>query len=269
MDVSLYKLAIGTERSPQPLLVNPATLLSLAESVIELLVEQQISATLWLKLPPGKVWLSPIGRYHEQVKVSHTTYLCHNYKAELIAPDVSFPLVPIQLASNSQLRRDYFLLVLSPQFSSLILAHRSRSRSQKKAKSRENTQRKKTLPLLSLCSFEGQTIQVVLEGLKHAIGQSTRMALVQKQSQTIPQELLQNWESLFIHPPAANSVLIEQLLAKQIQQQDAVRRSVISQRIATLQKQNQELISASVRKDESLNSMCEELRSPLTHMKAA
>lgn len=76
MDVSLYKLALSIERHPQLLSVSPVTLLSLVESLIDLLVEQQISATLWLKLPPGEIWRSEIRRYHEQVKVAQTAYSC-------------------------------------------------------------------------------------------------------------------------------------------------------------------------------------------------
>jgi signal transduction histidine kinase len=270
MDVSLYKLALSTEQPPQPLLVSPATLLSLVESVTELLVEHQISATLWLKLPPGKIWLSAIKRYHQQVKVAHPTYLCQIQKAGLIHPtQEDFPVVPVELVPTSQLRRDYFILVLSPQFCSLILAHRSRIRRQKKAKPKENPNRKKILPLLSVCSFEGQMIQEVLDGLKHTITQSLRLALVNQQSLTLPPDLLQNWDTLFNCPPVTAPLLLEQLLAKQIQQQDAARRSAISQRINVLKLQNQELVNTLSRKDEALGSMCEELRTPLTHMKAA
>lgn len=270
MDISLYKLALNIETPPSPMLVSPATLLSLAESVIELLVERQISATLWLKLPPGKIWYSAIKRYHEQVKVSYSTYVCHTQKAGLDRlVQESFPVVPVQIVPNSQLRRDYFLLVLSPQFSSLILAHRSRMRRQKKLKQKENNSQKKNLPLVSVCSFEEVTIQAVLDGLKHSITQSVKLTLSQPQSQAININLLKNWDSLFVSPPVPNPMLLEQLLAKQIQQQDGIRRSVINERITKLRQENQELINTINRKNESFGSMCEELRTPLTHMKTA
>ena len=271
MDISLYKLALDIKPSPSGLLVSPTTLLSLAQSVIEALVEQQISATIWLKLPPGKIWYSAIKRYHEQVKVSHTTYVCHTQKVLKghIAGE-GFPIVPVQLAPKSQLRRDYFLIVLSPQFSSLILAHRSRMRRQQRARTKENHQNQnKIMPLLSICSFEGQTIQGVLDGLKLSITQSVRLGVAQPQSQTINTDLLKNWDSLFSFPLAPNPVLLEQLLAKQIQQQDAVRRSVINQRITTLQQQNQQLLETLNRQNESFYSMCQELIAPVTNMRAA
>jgi signal transduction histidine kinase len=268
MDISLYKLAIGMEQPPQPLLVAPVTLLSLVESVFELLVEQQISATLWLKLPPGKVWHSVMQRYHQQVKVSDNTYICYTQKTGLTLPLLEgLPVVPVQLVANSQLRRDYFLLVLSPQFCCLILAHRSRIRRQKKAKVKENTTQRKIQSLPSFCSFEGRIIQGVLDGLKHAITQSARLAHVQQQHQ-IHTDLLKS-DTLFFCPPAPDLGIVEQLLIKQIQQQDTMRRNAVNERITALKLQNQELLNTLSRKDESLSSMCEELRTPLTHMKAA
>ena len=258
MDISLYKLALNMETPPSPMLVSPATLLSLAESVMELLVEQQISATLWLRLPPGKIWYSAIRRYHEQVKVSHSTYVCHTQKTRLDRlSQQGFPMVPVQIVPR-QLKREYFLLVLSPQFSCWISVRRPRMRGQN-----NNSQ------IESFISFEEGRIQNMLDRLKGSITQSMKLTLVQSQSQTKNPELLKNWDSLFICPSAPNPLLLEQLLAKQIQQQDAIRRSAINERITKLRGENKELFNTLCRKNDSLSSMCEELRIPLTHMKTA
>jgi len=269
MDISLYRLALSIEGSPSPLLVSPATLLSLVESVMELLVEKQISATLWLKLPAGKVWYASIQRYHEQVRVSDNTYVCYGQETAIAQLSDSFPMVPVQLLPNSHLRRDYFLIVHSPQFCYMVLAHRSRMRRNKKGKPKENTHQKKFLPLLSLCSFEGRVLQEVLKGIGHVVAQSVRWTLAQQKQPAIAPEVLKNWETLFACPPAPDPVLLDRLFAKQVQQQDATRRSVIDERINSLQRQNQSLLSTLTRKDESFGKMCEELRTPLTHMKTA
>lgn len=264
---SLYKLVQNLDSPPSPLLVSPATLLSLVDSVIDLLVEQQISATLWLKVPPGKIWLAAIERYHQQVNVSHPTYICHTQKAKLSYLPQDHPITPVQLASNSQMRRDYFLLVLSPQFCSLILTHRSRFKRHRKAKLKQTANSQKVLPILSVFSFEERIIQGVLDGLKQAIAPSPKLVAVPEAGNISTESL--TWDSLFVCPPAPQPVLLQQLLTKQIQQQDVVRRNVINERIANLQRQNQELQDALSSKDESFSSMCQELRTPLTHMKAA
>jgi signal transduction histidine kinase len=268
MDISLYRLALSIERPPSPLLVSPATLLSLVESVMELLVEKQISATLWLKLPAGKIWYGSIQRYHEQVRVADPTYVCYGQESAIAQVSDNFPMVPVQLLPNSHLRRDYFLIVHSPQFSCMVLAHRSRLR-RKKGKVKENAQQKKFLPLLSLCSFEGRVLQEVLKGIGHVVSQSVRWMLTQHKQPAIAPEVLKNWETLFACPPAPDPILLERLFAKQVQQQDATRRSVIDEQILALQRQNQALVSNLSRKDESFGRMCEELRTPLTHMKTA
>lgn len=269
MDASLYGLALSMKRPPQPLAVSPATLLSLVKSVIDLLLEQQISAQIWLKPPPGEVWLAEIQRYHE-VALPHTVYTCNLYtenpkkvlcgvgnRADMPS-NLDSPVIPLQLPSTSQLRREYFLLVLSPQFCSLILAHRTHRRRQAKVK--ENNQRKRQ-PLLSICSFERRVIQRVLNGIKHAITLS--------HYQTTPADLLANWDSLFNVPLAPEPVLLEQFFAKQIQQHDEARRSATSVLVTALQLQNQELLNTLSLKDELLINLCQELRTPLTNMKTA
>ena len=259
MDASLYGLALSMERPPQTLAVSPATLLSLVKSVIDLLLDQQISAQIWLKLPPGDVWLSEIQRYHE-VALPHTLYTCSLHKK--IEKDLSggnSPVIPLQLPVTSQLRREYFLLVLSPQFCGLILAHRTRRR--RPTKLREKTNRQKRSPLLAVCSFERGVIQRVLDGIKNAITLS--------QSPATPANLLANWDSLFTIPLATDTVLLDQFFAKQIQQHDQVRRSATSNLFTALQLQNQELVNSLNLKDELLINLCQELRTPLTNMKTA
>ena len=292
MDISLYNLALSVKRPPEPMPLGPATLLSLVGSVIDLLVDQQISATLWLKLPPGKIWLSEIQRYHKEVGVSDAIYTCNLYteNSEEVVNGIASsglgknefqthqeaPVVPVRLISASQLRREYFLLVMSPQFCGLILAHRPCRRRLPGAT--KEVDQKRNQPLLAVCSFERRVIQRVLDGIKQAIllplgnakTGSQRYANAGSQSQTIPFDLMANWDSRFNCPPVPDPVLLGQLLAKQIQQNDKIRRTTTTERAtATLQVQNQELLNTVILKDEFLNNLCQELRTPLTNMKTA
>ena len=113
--------------------------------------------------------------------------------------------------------------------------------------------------MLSVCSFEGRVIQQVLNGLKHSITQSLRLALARKQLLAVPEDLLENWDSLFTCPSESNPLLLNQLLAKQIQQHDAIRRSENTERLSNFQRQNQELLQALNLKDEFFSSLCQEL----------
>lgn len=287
MDVSLYDLAVSVKQPPQSLAVSPATLLSVVGSVIDLLIEQKIPATLWVKLPPEEIWQAEIHRYHKQVDVPHTIYTCNSYtdKLEQVTPiDASLqqqadsintdsPLVPLKLAADSQLKREYFLLVLSPQFSNLILAQR-RIKRHKQLEPEVN----KTPSLLVINSFETPVIEQVLDGIKQAIAYTlsstdSAQTATPLKTQSILANLLANWDR-FSCPPASDSVLVSKLLSKQIQQQDEIRSNVNARQddltaTKALEQQNQELLNTVHRKDDFVNELCQELRTPLAHMKMA
>ena len=104
-----------------------------------------------------------------------------------------------------------------------------------------------------MTTVEGRVIQRVLDGIK----------------QSIPPESSPIVLTDFMCPPAPKLTLMSQLLAKQLQRQDEINRQITSQRIAAVQQQNQKLHHKAQLKDEYLNTVCQELRTPLTHMKTA
>lgn len=285
MDVSLYDLAVSVKPPLQPLMVSPATLLSLVGSVIDLLVEQKIPATLWVKLPPEEIWQAEIRRYHEQVGVPHTIYNCNLYtdNPQVITEGVitqqgkeadNPPVVSIPLAVDSQLKREYFLLVLSPQLGSLILAHRRRIKRHQRV---ENAEAKTSL--LAIKSFEQSVIKRVLDGIKQALAYSLSKTAAQTasptQMQTTLADLLADWDR-FNCPVITDPVLLSELLVKQIQQQDEIRGNInarnaeiTANKALALELQNQELVNTLNLKDDFVNELCQELRTPLAHMKMA
>ena len=270
-NLSVYQLVMGVQTPPKPLSLSPATLLSLVRAQIDLLIEQQIAATLWVKLPPEKIWQSELARYQSSVSASSLIYTCQidesdkgedegageaggeNIPSSSSSPSSSsFPHhVPVHLSPDSQMRRENFLIVLSPQFCSLILAHRPlKKRKNKTTSGKVNTN--KNQPLLIINTLEGRVIQQVLNGIEQAIT---------PESSPIPVD--------FICPTAPQGALMNQLFAKQLLRQDEINRQIITVRTTKLQQQNQELQSKEQLKDEYLKNVCQELRTPLTHMKTA
>ncbi|MBD2383889.1 DICT sensory domain-containing protein [Cylindrospermum sp. FACHB-282] len=258
-DLSIYHLAVGGQTPLQSLTLNPATLLSLVRAQIDLLIEQQIVATLWVKLPPGKIWQSELARYQSSMGVSGIIYNCptsssgreeeKDKKSEACIPVGDS--ISVQLLPNSQLRREYFLMVLSPQFCSLILAERPLNRAKNNILFRKNIH--KNLPLLAINTVEGTIIQQVLAGIKQAQAPES--------SPIVPAD--------FICPSVPEPTLMNQLLIKQLQRQEEMNRQIMARRVAKLQQRNQTLENKEHLKDEYLINVCQELRTPLTHMKTA
>lgn len=338
-DVSLYELAISSEPQPQPLQISPTTFKSLIGIMIDLLIEQQISAKIWLKLPKGEVWQAELERFYQSATAPYTVYclqthqensfnkvnggqgdridkkhrsgesmlwnemeLSSNHNShEAIVLDNLQETIPLQaqatdqttgsqvytlpLSTDSQLKREYFLLIASSEFCGLVLAHRPRSiypRSEPgilettHTAPKQNSAVEESLeqkhPLLGLCSFDHGLLRQVIDGVNRAIcfGQPASKSNVEIES------LLVSWDNLVPLKTASalNPTLMGHLLTKQIQRQEEIWRSGSvyrrqAEQVGTLRQENEELLATARLKDEFVKTMGQELRTPLTTMKTA
>lgn len=188
--------------------------------------------------------------------------------------------LPIQ--SEVQLRREYFMLILSDTFSVLLLAHRPRSIRQQLTNDNEGSENgvesnqameggdRKHL-LLTLCSFDSIILQKVLTGIHMAVVSSTNTEHREELS-----ILLENWAT--VTAPANNLQLspdiLNYLVMQQIQVQEDIWHGAAEDRrkaeMATaLQLDNEELQNALRLKNEFLKNVGQELRTPLSSMKTA
>lgn len=268
-DVSLYQLVMSTP-ALQPLSVSPATLKSLVKSLIDVLIEQKITSEIWVKLPLAEVWGAEIARYHHQAGIPHTIYACRTVESEgdkerpgeeIASLSLPSPIIPVQLTSTAQLRREYFLLVLSDQFCGLILAYRPRHSQQLV----EATP--KRYPLLAVCTFDWQVVQRVFQEIRRCFRDDLEVGRWSEQMSGESSRPV--WASSSPIP-----MLLTQLLAKQLQRQEEIWQRVESNRVSaldrlTLQQQKEVLLNNLQLKDELLEHVAQELRTPLTNMKTA
>ncbi len=237
-ELSLYQLALDALASPEPFSVSSTTLNSLVEALIDVLIEEKIPATVWVKLPPIQGWQAQLKRYQQQSGVPQTIYLCRclgdDLEEETDVNDNS-PFFPVQLAPGSILKQEYFLLILGEPFSSLIVAYQP-----------EPALLSQSQPLLALCTFERQVIQQVLEGIRGVIAEAN----------TTSKELLEKWETLFSLSSASDEkTLLSQLLVKQLQRTEVLVHSATTDNLH--------------HQEEFLKRVAQELRTPLTNMKTA
>jgi len=237
-ELSLYQLALDALASPEPFSVSSTTLNSLVEALIDVLIEEKIPATVWVKLPPIQGWQAQLKRYQQQSGVPQTIYLCRclgdDLEEETDVNDNS-PFFPVQLAPGSILKQEYFLLILGDPFSSLIVAYQP-----------EPAVLSQSQPLLALCTFERQVIQQVLEGIRGVIAEAN----------TTSKELLEKWETLFSLSSASDEkTLLSQILVKQLQRTEVLVHSATTDNLH--------------HQEEFLKRVAQELRTPLTNMKTA
>lgn len=332
--MSLYELAISSEPQPQPLQISPTTFKSLIGIVIDLLIEQQVSATVWLKLPKGDVWQAELERFYQSATAPCTVYCLQTYQdntsskinsghsnrgdkkyksgesiswneVELTANHSSLKteilndcqetisvratdsqIYTLPLSIDSQLKREYFLLVASPELCGLVLAHRPRSINSRSEAigqeaisnlaTKQNPAAEESLeqkhPLLGLCSFDHNLLRQVMAGVNQAIcfGQPAS-----KSNEDI-EPLLVSWDDLMPSGsiPALNTTLMGRLLAKQIQRQEEIWRSGSiyrkqAEQAGILRQENEALLASVQLKDEFVKTIGQELRTPLTTMKTA
>ncbi|MBW4467308.1 MAG: histidine kinase [Pegethrix bostrychoides GSE-TBD4-15B] len=175
----------------------------------------------------------------------------------------------LPLSADSQLKREYFVLVVSAKFQGLISAYRSRLLQPEGGQPSESSER--IHPLLGLCCLDPTILQPVLEtGIHAAICSGQPDA-----SSAELQPLLISWQSLMqTYEMSADPVLLGRLLAMQMQRQEDLWRSSMAQRrlaeaMPQLQQENTDLLNDLQGKDEFIKNIGLELRTPLSTMKTA
>ncbi|MEA5508642.1 DICT sensory domain-containing protein [Crocosphaera sp. UHCC 0190] len=259
-EISLYQLTQTLGTSPSALTIKASTLRERVDSLIQFLLDQQIRATVWAKLPTHPRWWATLEAY-QQEGLAEEVYRCTISRGGGTTPSRQTSpehysskdsITPIVLEASSQLKREYFCLILSPQFCSLILA-------QEQIPSGQEPPSGLLEPsfLKLVYSFDPVVIQRVLTGIK-------RMITI---TDITPVELLTDSVLTFPLPSSVDSALLTQLLHRQLRENQLAQES--SQlRQDTLPKQPTAVSFLNLGED-FLKTLTRELSIPLTNMKTA
>ncbi|WP_216455262.1 DICT sensory domain-containing protein, partial [Arcanobacterium phocae] len=161
-------------------------------------------ATVWFKLPLSPSWNAEIDRYLQRGRAKKV-YLCttREDKTGTLANTPS-PVIPVTLEANSHWKRECFTIVLSEEFSSLLVARLQA------APARRETRWQ------LFYVFDLSVIERLLESLERSIAITD----------TTPEDIL----ALRSFPPAPNPGVtleaLQQLLFKQIRQTERVQERV-------------------------------------------
>ncbi len=252
-ELSLYQLAHTLESQPSVVTVRTSTFKALVETLISLLIEQQIRATVWVKLPLTQAWLESIDKYHRQ-ELADRIYLCSISKGNAhttTVPASATNMTSIVLEASSQLKREHFVLVVSPHLCSLILAQElpSVSTTELSVLNIETSQVK------LLYTFNPTVVESILAEIKQAIAITD----------TTPEELLADSVPAFPLPRVLDANFLTYLLRKQLQEAETVE-PPLSQ---VKREAGKSLLAQSNFNEDFLKELTRELSIPLTNLKTA
>lgn len=258
-DLSLYQLTLDNLTTSQSLSISPVGLKPLVGAMVDVLIEEQIPATIWVKSPSVAGWREELLRYRQHRGIPQTLYWC-NCVGEVpnaiasqddLAVNPDAQLFSIQLAAGSQLKRESFLLILADQLTSLIVAYQ--------LSEAENSGNQSPESSLAICTFERRVVYRVVQELRGsiAIADST------------PDELLAERDKRFpLVQVTDEKTLLTQVLVKQLQRTEEMLQS------GTMTEPGQDSAITQLthhlsHKDELLRRVAQELKTPLTNMKTA
>ena len=249
---SLFQLTQDIDEPLASISIGAETLKSHVSSIIDLVIEKQLEATIWVKLPHTKSWLDHIQKLQREGNTK-SIYLCsgkNNYLVDsFIDNNTDETLIPVKFNQNSILQRESFLIVSAPNFCSLVLAQWQKGKVQMESSGKRLQQ-----PYLEMVSsFEPKSITQVLSGITTGIV---------AENNSIDQK---KWE--FNSNSVTQNELLEQLLLKQISHSETVQKTIDSSSKTNYVPEKTTTVLGL--QGDFLNNLVQELRSPITHMKTA
>ena len=250
-ELSLYQLTQNLDKPLVSLSVGAETLQSYISSIIDLLIEEQLQATVWVKSPKTKTWINQIRRLQREGNAK-TIFVCDsplNQLSSAFQKDAArTPVVTLRFNQSPVLQRECCLIVSTSNFCSLALAQWQKSRIEIDASGKRLQQ-----PYLEMVSsYEPTEINAVLSGIEQNFVSDTERA-----SQAFTYDL----------PAAIDTDLLSKLVYLQLNRYEKIQSALNIFRSKTSDRSE---ASSVVGLEESfLNDLVQELRSPITHMKTA
>lgn len=282
-ELSLHRLLQLSAATPDYVQVKPKGFKTILQSTVEFLEAHNIHADLLVKLPVGNAWNEDVWRYGQGLMPP-----CRLFR--FLRPDPDLPAagsneVIVPLRDTSTWRGEYFMVIQSEAFVAMVVAHRMQplsaspqGKGQRLPQERqpdddddmaaplEEVAAARSSYLSVCCSVNPDLIAAVVSAIRGHIDQGVAAgdldsALVDLSSQ---------WSL----PSPGQLTLVDRWLSWQLRRQEQLRQSASTYRrqamgLASLSSQNEALLTTLRLKDDFLNTVGQELRTPLTTIKTA
>ncbi|MGD1898767.1 MAG: DICT sensory domain-containing protein, partial [Phormidesmis sp.] len=153
---------------PQPasVAVDPKGFKAALESFIQFLIEHEVSATLWLKLPKDDAWWEDIWQYGQQA-VGCTIYVLGEQVGQ--APNtMAASLRSIPIESTGALKKEYLCLAVAENFMGALLAARGTNAAPVSGKAAATNKRNLQL----YCTTAARTMTALAAGIRSVLQNS-------------------------------------------------------------------------------------------------
>lgn len=276
-EAALQHVLEASAALPEFIQVKPRGFKAILQSLVDFLEFQQLKATMLVKLPSGATWKEDIERYCQNFDAAECYSLTRNSES---GGDAAAGVISVPLENSYDWRGDYFLIALAPQFSFLVGANRIKfspttplstasNRASPGVSGDANTEgdlagdAASQPAYLKVCFSANQDlIADVLEAVKNLV-----------QASDVSSKL-GIWSQRLRTDPGNYPIMLDRWLGWQLRMQENLRQSASMYRkqamtASSLSSQNEILLNTLRLKDDFLNTVGQELRTPLATIKTA
>lgn len=285
-EVSLHRLLQLSAATPDYVQVKPRGFRAILQSTVEFLEAYDIQANLLVKLPVGDAWNEDVSRYSQGLVSPHQVF--RFVRLGSAPPPAGSKDVVLPLNTGHTWRGDYFVVVQSETFAAMVVAHRLQPLSARalgdskrptpeadddddSASPLEGVSTARSSYLSVCCSVNPDLVATVVSAICHQLSQS-----VAADADTDLTALTQQWSQIRATQTLtpAYLTLVDRWLNWQLTRQEHLRQSASTYRrqalgMSSLTTQNEVLLNTLRLKDDFLNTVGQELRTPLTTIKTA
>ena len=255
----------------KPIQVSPRSFKSQLETVLGALAQLRLRATVLAKLPRGSSWSADLQQYSQAVHPTPDIYLFSRESGATLDWGQT-----VRIPTAYPMQGHYFVWVVSETVSFLLEGQRenvSVTTPERNAKpvSEDSAGSPGTLPKVNYnITFQRPLIQKKVDTLALVL----QASLDEYAEQPALEQLITEWEARAVLPEHCHAALVDAILLQGGSYQDQMQQKARMYRqqamnASSLSTQNESLLNTLRFKDDFLNTVGQELRTPLSSIKTA
>ncbi|MGD1941722.1 MAG: ATP-binding protein [Leptolyngbyaceae cyanobacterium] len=255
----------------KPIQVSPRSFKSQLETVIGAIAQQRLRVTVIAKLPRGSSWSTDLQQYSQAIHPTPEIYLFSRESGAAL--DWGHP---VRIPDDYPMQGHYFVWVISETVSFFLEGQResvavTTAEGDSKPASEDSAGSPGTLPKVNYnITFQRPLIQKKVEALALVL----QASLEEYPDQPALAKLVAEWGTRAVLPEHCHAALVDAILLQGGSYQDQMQQKARMYRqqamnASSLSTQNESLLNTLRLKDDFLNTVGQELRTPLSTIKTA